>query len=222
LNTILYYEVTLFLNTEKRKRAWKKKDILQLLNSISIFKKRTHFKNCVPHCRTHIRAPSFQTHFLCGEIKLIADTNSAGNFMAQQWKTKSKHNKAEGRSRQQTGWIFRRRRLGGAYSNHPSHANVNAAVKVSMKCSMEIKCANNRRAKANGKRQSQKESGGKAAGKWAGWAGESCEKRWKLCQFCAAFSRFLGIENMAYMEMPRKSTFFLLPLRLSIGFMSLN
>jgi len=32
----------------------------------------------------------------------------------------------------------------------------------------------------------------------------------------------LGIENMAYMEMPRKSTYFLLPLRLSIVFMSLN
>jgi len=39
---------------------------------------------------------------------------------------------------------------------------------------------------------------------------------------CAAFSRFLGIENMGLYRMPRKSTFFLLPLRLSIVFKSLN
>lgn len=34
--------------------------------------------------------------------------------------------------------------LCGAYSNHSSHANVNVAVKVSMKCSMKIKCARNK------------------------------------------------------------------------------
>lgn len=36
--------------------------------------------------------------------------------------------------------------LCGAYSNHSSHANVNVAVKVSMKCSMKIKCARNKSA----------------------------------------------------------------------------